>query len=71
MINLNDMVRAINLLPLNNRYNEMKRPLSDVLVVKSIDGDTITAKNGAGDTYQGGEDDFAPVFKSSIFASEL
>lgn len=73
MIHLNDMVRAINLLPLKNRYNEQKRPLSEVLVVRVIglsgrmrSAVIITAKNGAGDTYRGCESDFAPLYKNLI-----
>jgi hypothetical protein len=65
-MNKNDMVRGINMKAVSNWMDQHVRPLTEVLVVTIVEGDTITAKNGAGDVYEGTTAQFQPVFQNLV-----
>lgn len=63
-IDIGSMVRGKNMK--SNYYNDTVRPLTEVLVVTALDGETITAQNGARDIYTGRVSEFTPVFQHLI-----
>jgi hypothetical protein len=66
MIQIGDMVRGVNMRAKNNWLDQHVRAVTEVLIVTAIDGETITAVNGAKDVYEGTEQDFLPVFRNLV-----
>jgi hypothetical protein len=62
---INQMVRGKNIKPVN-RYLDSTKALTDTLVIVDMLDGQVVAKNGAGDRYEGREEDFLPVTPNLI-----